>query len=538
VGNDGGEGARYRAFISYSHVDQAFGRRLHRRLERYGLPRRLVGRETTRGPVPRRVAPVFRDREEFSAAGDLTAEVRAALAASGALIVVCSPAAAASPWVAREVALFRELHPDRPVLAAIAAGEPAKCFPAPLTLAGGAPVEPLAADFRPHADGPRLGLLKLVAGVVGVGLDELVQRDAQRRLANVTAITAGAVAVALAMTALTTFALLAQREAQRQRGQAEALVEFMLTDLRDRLKGVGRLDVLTSVNQRALDYYSDQEIEELPPASLERRARVLHAMGEDDADRGNLTAAARELEEAERATAALLRRSPEDPSRLWAHAQSRYWTGYVNFRAGREGAATAAWLDYRTLSERLAELDPSKAQYIREVGYAEGNLCTIALSCPRDVLAALRSCRSALRWIEAAAAKTSPPGGLERDLANRHAWLSQAHSAAGDYAAALREREVEQAMLDPLIQADPRAMDLRGQWVAMQRAMAGLDSVLGRPEAARDRLLRTLAVVDEMIAFEPANQRWRTLKSRIHVTLNRISENRQHEGLNPCQPQK
>ena len=51
MGDQAEEGARYRAFISYSHADKAFGRRLHRRLERYGVPRRLVGRATARGEV-------------------------------------------------------------------------------------------------------------------------------------------------------------------------------------------------------------------------------------------------------------------------------------------------------------------------------------------------------------------------------------------------------------------------------------------------------------------------------------------------------
>lgn len=262
---DAGTGeAHYRAFVSYSHRDQAFGRRLHRRLERYAVPRRLVGRLTPRGPTPKRVAPVFRDREELSAAHDLSAEIREALASSGALIVVCTPNAAASPWVAREIELFRELHPDRPVLAALAAGEPVQAFPRSLTVAGGAPVEPLAADFRREGDGARLALLKLVAGVLGVRLDELVQRDAQRRLRGVMAVTGAAVAGAVAMSGLTTYALVARAEAQRQRAEAEALVEFMLTDLRDRLKGVGRLDVLTAVNERTLAYYRDQPLEDLP----------------------------------------------------------------------------------------------------------------------------------------------------------------------------------------------------------------------------------------------------------------------------------
>ena len=74
-----GDNDRYWAFISYSHRDAAFGRRLHRKLETYALPRRLVGRRTAQGTVPKKLAPIFRDREEFAAAHDLSTEVRAAL---------------------------------------------------------------------------------------------------------------------------------------------------------------------------------------------------------------------------------------------------------------------------------------------------------------------------------------------------------------------------------------------------------------------------------------------------------------------------
>src|ERR1051325_1548544 len=186
---------RYTAFLSYSHKDSAPAGRLHRRLETYRLPRRLVGTETARGRVPERLAPIFRDREELPAATDLSETVREALARSGALIVLCSPRSAGSLWVAEEIETFRRLHPDRPVLAAILEGDPPDCFPGVLRALGrdGTWHEPLATDLRPHRDGPRLGLLKLVAGITGVGLDALVQRDATRRVRRVTAVTAAAV---------------------------------------------------------------------------------------------------------------------------------------------------------------------------------------------------------------------------------------------------------------------------------------------------------------------------------------------------------
>ena len=69
------------------------------------------------------------------------------------------------------------------------------------------------------------------------------------------AVTGGALAALLAMTGMTIFAIQSRNEAQHQQAEAEGLVEYMLTDLRSELKGVGRLDVMTKVNERAMDYY-------------------------------------------------------------------------------------------------------------------------------------------------------------------------------------------------------------------------------------------------------------------------------------------
>ncbi|MFM8890910.1 MAG: toll/interleukin-1 receptor domain-containing protein [Planctomycetia bacterium] len=86
----------YVAFISYSHADAAIAKRLHRWLESYRIPRRLVGRETALGTVPPRLRPIFRDREELPTSADLGEQIGAALRASQCLIVICSPRAAQS----------------------------------------------------------------------------------------------------------------------------------------------------------------------------------------------------------------------------------------------------------------------------------------------------------------------------------------------------------------------------------------------------------------------------------------------------------
>jgi hypothetical protein len=318
------------------------------------------------------------------------------------------------------------------------------------------------------------------------------------------------------MGASTVVALRALAEAQRQRAQAEGLVEFMLTDLRARLVKVGRLDVMTSVNARALDYYRAQDLARMPDESLERRARVLHAMGEDDETLGDLKAAAAKFAEADRTTGALLAEKPNDPERIFDHAQSEYWVASVDFEAGRKDGATRGFMSYKRLADRLVAIDPKNPIYLRELAYAEGNLCKAALVHPVDGAEAVRWCKPALAHMQEAAKGLDAKSGVQWDVINQHAWLADAYVAAGDLDRGKAERLEEERLLEPLMAADPKDMPLREQWVALERALARIEVMQDRRDLARTRLLRARDGIDQMLLFDPANERWR--KQRDNLT--------------------
>jgi TIR domain-containing protein len=526
LAGDAGESEdRYWAFISYSHRDAGFGRKIHRRLENYVLPARLVDQETRQGKVPRRLAPIFRDRDELPAAHNLTAEVRAALKASRSLVVICTPTAAQSTWVAREIELFRELHPDRPILAALVKGEPEDSFPDAMRQAGadGAIIEPLAADFRTDGDGTRPALLKLVAGIVGIGLDQLVQRDAQRNLRRVMAVTVLAGITVLIMALLTAFALIARSEAEQQRAKAEGLVEFMITDLHDKLKGVGRLDVTAAVNDRALQYYADQDLSRLPVESLERRARVLHAMAEEDEARGDFETEFRTLREASRTTETLLAAAPNDPTRIYTQAQTEFWFGSTAFHQGHYSEAMPAFQTYKKLTDKLVALAPGNPKYQQEAGYAEGNLCSIAIRERSKGPEALRACRAALEHIERAEEKLGPTNEMQDAIANRHAWLADAYRLYKDLPHAMQERLIEERILQARMKADPLNMDLKDSWVSHQLATASIDLAMNRNDDARARLLQAESMLDGMMKFDPKNKAWSYKRVFIEKGLEIIS---------------
>jgi len=117
---------KYWAFLSYSHADKKWGDWLHKALETYRVPRRLVGKESREGKIPRRLFPIFRDREELPVSADLGANITEALRQSRYLIVICSPQAAKSVWVNEEVIRFKKLRRENLILGLIIAGEPKK----------------------------------------------------------------------------------------------------------------------------------------------------------------------------------------------------------------------------------------------------------------------------------------------------------------------------------------------------------------------------------------------------------------------------
>lgn len=115
------------------------------------------------------------------------------------------------------VALGRAAH----IFCLIVDGEPhaadpaEECFPPALFEDGHH--EPLASDVRPGGDGKKAARLKILAGLLGVGFDELRQRDAARRQHQLTIIAAASTLGLIFTAALAVFAFLSRSEAIRER---------------------------------------------------------------------------------------------------------------------------------------------------------------------------------------------------------------------------------------------------------------------------------------------------------------------------------
>jgi len=529
--------SRYYAFLSYSHRDKELADWLHKEIEKFRVPRALVGRLTDNGVIPKRLTPVFRDEQELAAAADLGEEIRDALESSQYLIVLCSPHAATSHWTNAEIEEFKRARPDENILAAIADGEPfscdiegredEECFPPALRYEydrRGRPTarraEPLAADLRGGGEIRRIGFLKLIAGMIGVGLDELVQRETRRRHQRLAWLAAASIA-GMAITSGLAFAAIQARDAARdQRREAEGLVAYMVGDLKDKLEPIGKLDALDGVASRVLAYYQKQDTADLSDAALLQRSRALSITAQVAYARGNQVSALKLYQEAQAGTGEAVRRKPDDPQRLYDHAQNVFWIGEISRFRGQLGAAEAAYSKYKQLADRMGALQPDNLRWKMETQYAEANLGIVYYQ-QRRLPEADRAFVQALATIQPLASIDPSNGTYQKSLAEALAWLADAKRAEGrtDEAITLRQQQI--ALLARL-EASSDDVDYALRAIPAHQALAMLFESRSQAGPAENELRAAIAKAGKLIAVDPQNAVARTLAAAAHLELGKV----------------
>lgn len=501
---------RYKAFISYSHHDRQAAEWLHRALESYRAPPRLLAKSGA--SIAGGLRPIFRDRDELSAAADLGETIRDALDRSDALIVLCSPTAAVSRWVDQELAYFVKDRGPGAVLCVITPSTPEAALledvmPPALRAVLPEGVEPLAVDLRRDADGKRLARLKIAARLLDVSLDQLVQRDARRRLRMMAAFTTLAAVVTVGMGAMTIATLKSRQIAREQRDETEALVAYMLGDLRQQLEPVGRLDLLDGVSAKVLAYYAKDRTDRLDDKALAQRAKAQTLLGTIREQRNDLAGAEDAFRQAAATTHALVERDPNDGERIFDEAQNVFWLAYMQWRRGDLASAERGMRLYHELARKLVAIDPKRADWRVEVAYANNNLGTMFFeqNRPEEALAAFRR---SLAVNEAERAHEPRNKARIVDTANTRAWIADTLLKQGRVRAALVERETSAKLLAEAAANDPSDKRLAIQSVGSAQALARLELDLGRIAAARAHSAEGARRLRELVALDPTNTRW------------------------------
>lgn len=558
---------KYRAFLSYSHNDRKWADWLHRELERYRVPLRLRQSVGSNQTLPRNLRPVFRDRDELPSGSSLPQVIHDALTDSESLIVICSPSAVSSQWVDEEIRMFQQLGRHARIFCVIVDGEPnsggeQECFPEALRKPvdiSGQPIEPseepIAADLRGGKHDRRHAKLMLIAGLLGIGLDELLQRDSHQRSVKLFAITIAATLLAVIMAGLMVFAILAKAEAERRRADAENLVGFMLGDLRRDLRAIQRLDLLDSVSDKAMEYFRSLGEDGASDEMRAQRARALLQIGSTRLDQGDMQGALEAFNQSLVTAEHLVAKNPGNVDWNLMLAEGHFYVGQVHWQRGDLAMAAVefqlqlsivdalaaaepqniqrlthsgyAWTNYGRILElndqfgealqayetvmdifqRLAALQPADVDTLLEVGFAHNNLGKLKTS-----MGLLDEAEEHYRRdleIKLQAVESNPKHNLWREyLAGSMFWLGKILSARNSVVDSIQQEDAALLILDTLLETDPAMTPQRQRRAEVHRLQAANCRMIGDSKCSAVHIQKALSDLEVLTAANPDNARW------------------------------
>ena len=333
-----------------------------------------------------------------------------------------------------------------------------------------------------------------------------------RRLARWRWLVSAAVAGLALLTAFaaTRNAELASVAADRAR-QSQRLTSFMLGDLADQLRPIGRLDLLGSVGRQSLAVLGAVPGADELPADRLQRAKALIVLAEVEGTRGKGDAplARDALAQAQRLLQSLQVGAGVPPGEYFkVVGATAFWQGQAAFDQGALPQATEAMARYREACEQWLRAVPGDAGARSELGFALNSLGSIALR--RAAWAdAERWFHEALALKQALLAAQPGDAELQDAVASSRTWLGLLVRLRGQPRAALAHLDASRAAQLAMHQARQGEFVRMHDLGALQVRRAEAFRDLGDRAAAAATMDDATQWLAQAARNDPGNRLWR-----------------------------
>lgn len=310
----------------------------------------------------------------------------------------------------------------------------------------------------------------------------------------------------------------AQRAAEHHRAEAEGLMEYMLGDFVDKLRPLGRLDLLDRVSTRALAYLAADDERELGPGELAQRAKALQVLSEVKIARADPAGARAALLLGEAILRRQLQAAPRDTTALKNAGNNAFWLGQICFDDNDWVQARRHFTAYREFADRLAAAAPGDTDGIIEQSYANSSLGSVALEMG-DLAGARAAFAHSVALKMRVLERTPGDSKLAADLANTLSWQASAQARLGDLMGAMALYERELGILVALRAREPANAIWRNRHAFALWHRGELHTALGSARKADDDLAQAADLLRLSVAQDPTN---RELEAQLlTVALNR-----------------
>lgn len=232
----------------------------------------------------------------------------------------------------------------------------------------------------------------------------------------------------------------AEKLAQQKRLAAEDLLGFMVGDFADKMRGIGRMDLLDGISNKALDYFTHfSSVSDDKQLSFDARfqhGQTLEAMGEVAYSRNKIDEAHAALLAAQHKMLPLLELQTDNLALLKTLGANAFWLGQLKYDVSDWAAARPFFEQYLAYSQRMYALAAEDKDALMELSYAHNTLGSLAMK-GQEFAKAQQNFDESLRLKQLALAKTPDDSQLIADVANARSWLASATVSLGDLTSAI-----------------------------------------------------------------------------------------------------
>jgi len=315
----------------------------------------------------------------------------------------------------------------------------------------------------------------------------------------------------------------AEQLAQQKRLAAENLLGFMVGEFADKLRSIGRMDLLDGISNKALEYFSELSDEEEHQLNFEARfqhGQTLAAMGEVAYSRDKLDEALTAFQSSQSHLLPLLQQQPDNLALLKTLGANAFWLGQLKYDQSDWAGSLPLFEQYLSYSQQMYDVAPDDKEALMELSYAHNTLGSVSMK-RLDFFAAQEDFEKSLQLKLLAQAKEPGNSQLLADVANARSWLASAALAQGDINTAIAVHEQLQKELSTAgLAQDPYLLErLAGSY----QIMADLLSYQDRAAEAFSLAKAGLDNIQAALKQDPDNDIWKRQTYIFYIDLLKLS---------------
>ena len=297
------------------------------------------------------------------------------------------------------------------------------------------------------------------------------------------------------------------RRAAAARGDAEALIDFMLRDLARQLEPVGRLDVLNEVAKRAMGYFQALPVTDKGAKSALRETVAMRQIGQILEAQGDLAGAQSRYSTARNKLMSLRSQNPRDPEIVAALGDAYRLLGQLALKQGNNNEALKQYSEFRDTMKVLLEDEPDNTALAHQHALSLLAIADVYRNLLRfdDATANLSEATGILAGIATANASVLE---WQRDRARGLNMLGSLLQQRGDLAGAEANYEAAKALLEEIIAKDPQNKTFREELARSLVTLGDLQEARGQLGEALARFEEYQLVMLELAELDPANKDW------------------------------